>query len=307
MTTQTLRGLLNLSPYHWRGDKPDFNAFNAAFNELMGGPQLLTSDMTAFTNFINTVVFQPNPFQNLDRTLPTSLAGGNAVNGQNTFINAVLMSPETATCNTCHLANPGPGSNRFIQQANTAVNDDQPLKVPELRNIYQKQLFINDAGAQSIDGFGMDHPGDVSSLADFFSAGSFAKYSATQKSDMGAFLLSFDTGMAPAVGYARTVNASNGSSSGVQSDIGVLEQQAAAGNIDLIIKGTVNGQVHGLLYQPLSNNYKSDKTGLGPFTLQQLSVLISKGDTMTFMGVPPGCGVRMGIDRELDGVLDGDQ
>src|SRR6202035_44807 len=30
MTTQTLRGLLNLSPYHWRGDKPNFAAFNVA-------------------------------------------------------------------------------------------------------------------------------------------------------------------------------------------------------------------------------------------------------------------------------------
>ena len=40
MTTQTLHGLLNLQPYHWRGDKPVFASFNGAFPALMGGPQL---------------------------------------------------------------------------------------------------------------------------------------------------------------------------------------------------------------------------------------------------------------------------
>jgi hypothetical protein len=30
--------------------------------------------MTAFTNFINTIAYQPNPNQNLDRTLPATLA-----------------------------------------------------------------------------------------------------------------------------------------------------------------------------------------------------------------------------------------
>jgi YVTN family beta-propeller protein len=73
MTTQSLRGLDNLQPYHWRGDKPDFAAFNGAFAQLLGGAQLSDGDMTAFTNFINTIVYQPNPFQNLDRTLPASV------------------------------------------------------------------------------------------------------------------------------------------------------------------------------------------------------------------------------------------
>src|SRR5262249_21711235 len=30
------------------------------------------------------------------------------------------------------------------------------------------------------------------------------------------------------------------------------------------------------------------------------------GDTLTVMGVPPGCGRRMAIDRNLDGTLDAD-
>jgi hypothetical protein len=33
---------------------------------------------------------------------------------------------------------------------------------------------------------------------------------------------------------------------------------------------------------------------------------IQSGDTLTLTGVPPGAGTRMGIDRNLDGVLDAD-
>jgi YVTN family beta-propeller protein len=301
MTTQTLRGLQNLAPYHWRGDRKDFAAFNLAFDTLLGGSQLSDSDMTAYTNFINTIVFQPNPFQNLNRSLPTSLAGGNPVNGEKAFLNANLMNPPPGTCNSCHASNPGPGTNLFIQD-----NGVQPLKVPQLRNVYQKQLYMLDS-AQSVDGFGMDHAGFFSTLADFFTAPSFENYSATQKLDMGAYMLCFDTGMAPAVGYSETVTAANVITGPIQGDWLLLQNQAAAGNIDLIAKGVINGSVHGLLYQPAAKNYKTDKTGFGPFTRAQVQVLIAGGSTLTFMGVPPGTGTRMGIDRDLNGVLDGDE
>ncbi len=300
MTTQTLRGLANLNPYHWRGDKQDFAAFNPAFDALMGGPQLSSADMTAYTNYINTVVFQPNPFRNLDRTLPTLLAGGNPINGQDAFLNASLMSPGGGTCNACHSSNPGPGTNRFIQD-----KGQQPLKVPHLRNEYQKLLYTN-SQATSIDGFGLDHAGFFSHFADFFTAPSFVNYSATQKLDMGAFMLCFDTGTAPAVGYTRTVTGANVATASIQSDWALLQKQAAAGNVDLIVKGTLGGQLHGLLYQPATNNYLTDKTGLGPFTQAQLMLLTERGDTLSIMGVPPGSGRRMGVDRNLDGVLDGD-
>src|ERR1035437_3099582 len=37
-----------------------------------------------------------------------------------------------------------------------------------------------------------------------------------------------------------------------------------------------------------------------------IASMIQAGDTLSFMGVPPGSGQRMGIDRNLDGILDGD-
>jgi hypothetical protein len=172
--------------------------------------------------------------------------------------------------------------------------------------MYQKQLF-QDTGPASIDGFGMNHEGTVANFTEFLSSPIFANYSQTQKNDIAAYSMCFDTGMAPAVGYARTVTAANVTSGAVHNDLALLAAQAAAGNIDLIVKGAISGQVHGLLYVPSANNFTSDKTGLGPFTLPQLGSAIVNGGTLTFMGVPAGSGVRMGIDRDLNGILDGDQ
>jgi len=287
MTTQTLRGLLNQFPYHWRGDQPDFAAFNSTFDVLMGGNQLSDSAMTAYTNFVNTILYQPNPNQLLNRTFPSTFDGGDPTNGQSVFINVALtaVTAGPSTCNSCHEANPGTGTNRLID----AVDFNQPLKNPHLRNVYQRLLY-NLSGPNSVDGFGLDHDGKVPGIAAFFHGSTFANYSDQQKDDMRAFLLCFDTGTAPAVGYTRTLTNLNVTSSSAQQDWTTLQQQAAAGNINLIARGTINGQLHGLLYQPASKNYITDTGTLGPFTQAQLQTLIQGGDILSLMGVYPGTG-----------------
>ncbi len=42
-------------------------------------------------------------------------------------------------------------------------------------------------------------------------------------------------------------------------------------------------------------------------TRAQLRTKILAGDTVTIMGVPVGSGTRVGVDRDLNGVLDGDE
>jgi len=111
--------------------------------------------------------------------------------------------------------------------------------------------------------------------------------------------------MAPAVGYTRTLTAANVNSNSIVQDWTLLQNQAAAANIDLIVKGIVDGQIRGMLYQPASSNYATDKTGVGPFTQAQLTAKVLAADILSVMGVPPGSGRRMGIDRNLDGILDG--
>jgi YVTN family beta-propeller protein len=306
MTTQTLRGLSELEPLHWRGDRASFLDFNGAFDSLMGGAVISSADMAAYRDFINTVQFQPNPNQKLDRTLPASIAGGDPAAGRNTFLNEQFASG--VTCNTCHTANPGPGSNRLIIPA-SLLREPQDFKVPHLRNIYQKLNFNNGQGATSVGGFGLLHNGSVPSLFAFLSNPVFQRFSTDtiRKNNLTAFLLCFDTGTAPAVGYARTVTAANVSNAAVTGDWALLESQAAAGNIDLIVKGTIDGTQTGLLYRPATKDYQTDRAGSGPFTQAQLRSKISAGDTLTPMGVPRGSGVRMGVDRDLDSILDGNE
>jgi YVTN family beta-propeller protein len=279
MTTQTLRGLINMSPYHWRGDKPDFAAFNGAFGALLGGPQLSDADMAAYTNYVNTILFLPNPYEKLNRTLPTSFQGANPVNGEQDFI-TIPGSLNNLTCNSCHVANPGPGSNRLI-----TLHHVQPLKIPQTRNMYQKQMYYTQKPT-TIDGFGMDHDGRVDGFKAFFSTIIFPGYTPQQFLDMGAYMMCFDTGTAPAVGYTRTLTV--GTLAGAQSDWATLESQAGLGNNDLIARGTIQGQVHGLLYQPSTSNYMSD-TGT-TYTHAQVQALVAGGDTLSVMGVYPGTG-----------------
>jgi DNA-binding beta-propeller fold protein YncE len=303
MMTQTLRGLLNEQPYHWRGDKPNFAAFNGAFSALLGGAQLSDADMTAFTNFINTVTYLPNPNQNLDRSLPASLKlpdyaqPGIPQNGFNNYFVPVTTTTGK-TCQSCHTANPGPGTDSIIDAAGTQPSG-QPMKHSQLRNMYQKTNVKFGTGTVSVNGFGFTNDGHDTGLIEFFSGGLFQvpplEGDDQAKADMEAYMLCFDTGTAPAVGYSRTLTSTTVNTAPAQSDWSTLQSQAGAGNIDLIANGTVQGQVQGLLYLTSTGTYQTS-TGLGPFTQAQLTALILNGDTLTMMGVPPGSGARMALN-----------
>jgi len=309
MTTQTLRGLSTLDPFHWRGDRTNFTHFNGAFASLLGGSALSATDMNAYRDFINTIRFQPNPNQNLDRTLPISFAGANPRAGFTNFVfdNYVGTPQLGISCNTCHAL--PTGSARFIVAA-AALQESQDFKVPHLRNVYQKTSLNRGVNVTSIGGFGFLHDGSFSTLFEFLSAPVFQNFAnnATIKSNLQAFLLCFDTGAAPSIGYTHTLVATNVSSVSISNDWSLLEAQAAFGtNIELIVKGTIDHQRRGLLYQPGLNLYKLDSTNSATMTRAQLAVKVLAGDTLTIMGVPPGSGQRMGIDRNLNGVLDFDE
>lgn len=331
MTTQTLRGLKGLEPLHWRGDRASFLNFNPAFNSLLGGTVLTNADMIAYRDFVNTIVFQPNPNQNLDRTLPAQLAGANPIAGRDSYQNYVLDSNFNVRCTTCHKQTAGgdplpvgTGTQRQIF-ADLRLADSQHVKVSHLRNLYQKTGFTNTPGAVSIAGFGFSHDGRDSTLFNHFVAprfGPLTNYNNSAanlvKSNLVALLMCFDTGMAPAVGYTRTITSSNVNTASISNDWNLLERQATIRfvdpfflgssviNVHLIAKGTINGERRSLLYQP-SQTYVTDKTGVGPFTRAELAAKIAAGDTLTVMGVPYLSGQRMGIDRDLSGVLDGDE
>jgi YVTN family beta-propeller protein len=324
MTTQTLRGLKGLEPLHWRGDRTNFLHFNIGFPGLVGGNLLSEPDMAVYRDFINSIVFQANPNQNLDRTLPATIADANPSAGSNSYMNFVFEPANNLRCITCHAQTAfqlpaGTGAGRNIIEG-ARLNDSQHVKIPHLRNLYQKTGFANTPGAESLAGFGFTHNGRDATLFDHFAASRFQLLTnnSVVKSNLVALLLCFDTGTPPAVGYARTITTSNVDTASLANDWSMLERQASlrfqdafilAGvvtNISLIAKGTIDGQRRSLLYRPATTNYVTDKSGVGPFTRAELVAKVMAGDTLTVMGVPLVSGTRMGLDRDGRGELDGD-
>ena len=71
--------------------------------------------MNAYRDFINTVRFEPNPNQNLDRTLPAGFAGANPRAGFTNFVFDAYVgsAPNGLFCNSCHALPAGRVRSRF--------------------------------------------------------------------------------------------------------------------------------------------------------------------------------------------------
>ncbi|HWU88051.1 MAG TPA: beta-propeller fold lactonase family protein [Kofleriaceae bacterium] len=167
MITQSLRGMANHGPMHWRGDRtggspgapgsqPDsgsfderaaFQKFNVAFGDLLGrsGP-ISSTEMDAFTDFILQVTYPPNPIRRLDNALtPDQEAGRQLFSSVNCGIPACLDGNcPTLRCISCHTtdpnSNPGTGAPGSFGTAGFSSFDfeSQLFKIPHLRNLYQK-------------------------------------------------------------------------------------------------------------------------------------------------------------------------
>jgi len=332
MTTQSLRGLANSGPMHWRGDRSGgtsggdpldeaaaFNAFNVAFPGLVGRDEgeLDPEDMQAFTNFALALTYPPNPIRALDNSL-----NAQQTNGFNLFhqpgIDANVLS-----CNNCHRLDRDQG--QFgTNGGSTFETEAAEFKVAHLRNLYQKvgmfgtppSPFIPNADGtpqgDQIRGFGFLHDGSIDRAFNFLGADVFNINDAQQR-DLEAFVMAFDSNLAPIVGQQATVSSITGSDT--LARVNLLIQRAdttyytsptlgAVKECDLIAKGVIAGQQRGWRYLG-SNNFQSDLANDPTWSKSQLLTAATQpGQAITFTCVPPGSGVRMGIDRDEDTVLD---
>lgn len=306
MMTQTLRGLANTGVLHWRGDRADFQAFNPSFDALLGGAQISSADMNEFAAFIDTVVHPPNPNQLLDRSLRTTPANNNEAAGQLAFIQTIPSFPlhGGASCTTCH--DMPTGTNGLII-SKTLLQTEQQLKIPQLRNLYRKLGFLRVPGPQK-SGFGFAHDGSNDTLHSFLIRPVFSLWPAANKDDLATFLMSFDTGTAPAVGYQFSLAQGNAGSAEVLADLALLTTRATAGDLDLTAHGRIDGVRTSLLYEPVSSQFISEQPGVPSLTAPQLLAKASSNTAaLVFTGVPPGSGQRIALDRDLDGIANGSE
>ncbi|MFL6331854.1 MAG: DUF4214 domain-containing protein [Pyrinomonadaceae bacterium] len=335
MMVQSLRGLVNAAPLHWRSDRRDVTEFNQAFPGLLGSSRQLTqAEMAAFVAFVNTLSYPPNPNENYDRTQPNPPSGPNAALGANrfrsfqstsTFQNIFLGN--ASNCNACHNSDPG-STNSFaigsarITFAGSLLSEPQQFKIPQLRGIYQKAGMKKPAAgeprAEQLAGFGFMHDGAFDTLVNFMKQPDFVGFrNDDERRDIEAHLLALDSVIAPAVGLQVTVNASNKNSPEVLARVNLLVQQAqpfhipnsqstGAANCDLVVRGIYGGEQRGFL-QTGGGNFQPDSASEAPVTVQQLLDSVGPGSELTFTGVPSGEGRRFALDHDGDNLLDNDE
>lgn len=307
MTTQTLFGLVNVGPLHWRGDRENVAAFNPAFVSLLGADAPLSAaEMNAFSAFVATLTFPPSPNRNLDNSLRTSFPnGGNPANGLNLY-NTVRFDGGIFTCVQCHAL--PTGTNGQLTSAN-ALQESQSMKIPQLRNMFPKAGF-DKVSLSGNRGFGFTHDGSVDTLFNFLLAPVFSGFAAgqtgvQQRKDIEAFLMSFSTDTHAAVGVQTTlVSAASASPAQLAliDSIVALADQSAVG---VVVKGRFGGVPRGWAYSG-GGVFQSDRQA-ETATLASLKAAAAPGAELTFTAVPRGSETRLGVDRDGDGFLDRDE
>ncbi len=311
MMTQSLRGLGGTGLLHWRGDRANLTAFNAAFVSLMGrATALADSEMTALADFVLPLAYPPNPNRRLDRSLADAPPGQPSAKRGETFFKTVAVfarPPFTgARCVTCH-AFPAGTNGQFVDGG--AIGGPQDMKIPHLRNLHTKVGFRDSTGVVNKRGMAFTHDGSVDNLFEFlrsanFDFGSPGAIADEKRRDVESFLLAFDTGLAPAIGAQVTFDG-GGQDAARRARLDTLVQQAAVGACDLIAKGRVGSMPRGWHHR--GGVWEPDRVAEASLSTDGLLGLATVGHELTVTGVPVGSGQRAGVDRDRDGFLDADE
>ncbi|TDR17417.1 YVTN family beta-propeller protein [Marinicella litoralis] len=231
MMTQTFQDIIGNEPFHWRGDRDGLEEFNGAFMSLNGDDQRLNPEqMQQFKLMLATITFPPNPFRNIDNSLPESidlsnhytsgrfapagspLGSGNPQNGLSLYNSRVLDT--VFQCASCHslptgmavngplrpalinldvggqIMPTGPMGENHLGIVSVDGSTQKSIKTPQLRNLYEKVGFET-SRSQSLAGFGFLHDGAIDSVSRFLSAGAFSVRSDQEVADLVALMMAF--------------------------------------------------------------------------------------------------------------------
>ena len=161
---------------------------------------------------------------------------------------------------------------------------------------------------EQIRGFGYAHDGSVDTLLSFIELTAFKSLGEQTVRDVSEYVLAMNSEHASIVGQQVTVGGQSSSDRTVLDRLHLLHEQAAMpfDRCDLVVTGVVAGKTVGA-YMNKHSTFIQHSTLLPEIFLADLLVALENDeDTLTFTCVPLGNGVRIGIDRDLDGVLNGD-
>jgi hypothetical protein len=197
-------------------------------------------------------------------------------------------------------------------------------------------LDDNNPQGDQVRGFGFLHDGSVDTVFRFHGANVFTQRPAESpfpnpggittdaagvllRRQLESFVLAMDSNLAPIVGQQVTLTAVSASDTALNARIDLLKARAAAGECDLVVRGRrkviYQGNSKdldaGFLYHPDTGDYEVSVAGSAHFTeaqLRQWDPSTTDGcDSITYTAVPTANGVRVALDRDLDGAYDGDE
>jgi hypothetical protein len=226
------------------------------------------------------------------------------------------VSDGVRTCNGCHVLERAAG---FFGTDGDSSFDREPqdFKIPHLRNAYQKvgmfgmpaipTIRASDGTftGEQVRGFGFLHDGSIDTIERFLSTTVFS-LSSQQAREVEAFVFAFDSNLAPIVGQQVTLTPTNSAVAGQRIDLLLAGAAAPVAACDVVVHGILDGVPRGWVRLP-SGRFRGDRAAdpeLSDGDLRARAQL--PGQEHTWTCVPPGSGVRLGIDRDEDGCLDAD-
>jgi DNA-binding beta-propeller fold protein YncE len=322
MTTQTLQGIIGEEPLHWRGDRDNLAEFNPAFEGLNGNHRTLTDDeMQKLTAFVASITYPPNPYRRIDNALREDSPFGDAVRGRQVFMtefidgriaenlpfvpHSIREQGPFVTCGRCHML--PMGTSRALTPASQLMLAHS-IKVPQLRNMHEKTGFLKTSMSNN-RGFGYTHDGAFATLDEFlhFVVFDFDRIEdgAAKRQDVIAFLMSFSTDTHAGVGYQITLDATNKNDPATVALLDLMRSLADQQKVGLVVTGRVAGEDRGYAYKG-NGIFQSDRAG-DEIDAAALRAAAGAGNEQTWTLVPYGSAVRIGIDRNSNGILDGDE
>lgn len=304
LLTQTLIDTVQSPFFHWRGDRASLADFADAFQSLQGADRPASAaEMQQMKDFLATTRTPPNPFRTLENGYPerVEVPGpngsigrvGNADRGRQQF---------ESSCRGCHPGHTARGAS-FVRA--DAFGIGQLRNPPRWQNFYRRMgLWFKDPTA-STAGFGFQQDGTFDST-----------HNGSRSDDMMAFMMAFN-GSFPytpaglnAGNVAVDAHAAVGrevllpAPAGASGTLATLVAQADRGAIGLVASACLRYEQRGFAYRG-GGTFQGDRRG-ETTTLAALQALAATGTPVVVTAVRSGTQDRIGIDRNLDGRLDGD-
>lgn len=303
MLTQTLIDAVQAPFLHWRGDRSSLDAFANAFQTLQAADRPATSaEVQQLKDFLATTRTPPNPFRNLDNSFPSAVK----VPGPNGTIarvgNAELGRQEfESNCRSCHPGHTGRGAN-FVRNE---FGIGQRRNPPRWQNFYRRiGLWFKDPKA-STAGFGFQQDGTFDST-----------HNGSRTDDMMAFMMAFNgsfpysppglnatnTAVDAHAAVGRQVVLTPADDGG--ATLTTLIAEADRGAIGLVVSACDRNERRGFAYRG-RGLLQTDRSG-ETISMDALREQAAAGTPVVVTAVRNGTQDRIGIDENLDGVLDGD-